>query len=96
MDIDSPPYEPCNDPASDIDGDSDVDIEDFAQFQLCITEGLTPPFSLPAECACFDLGDDPPEGYLHSDGDIDERDLATLLGCASGAGVPADATCDDN
>ena len=94
VDADSAPYEACNDPVFDSEPDGDVDVEDFARFQRCITKGLTPPFSLSQECACFDLGDDNHDGYLESDGDIDERDLAAFLECASGPGVPADPACD--
>ena len=79
----------CADPFADADVDGDVDQDDFAVFQACITGaagGILP------GCACFDR---------EPDTDVDQDDLGnpTLLdtfeGCASGPDVPADPTCDD-
>ena len=73
----------------------DVDIEDFAQLQLCITTGLETPPSLTADCRCFDQGADNNQGPEH-DNDIDEFDLSAFIACISGPGVPADKACDGN
>lgn len=76
------------DPFADVDGDGDVDQNDFAALQLCYTGSGS--FSLPAECACFDR----PEP-IEPDGDIDQSDMFKFEACASGAGIPADTACDD-
>lgn len=78
----------CNDPFADVDGDGDVDQEDFAAFQLCYTgPGQGPP---PSGCACFDR----PEPTA-PDGDVDQADFGLFQLCASGAFVAADPACDD-
>ncbi|MEE9296973.1 MAG: hypothetical protein V3W34_18670 [Phycisphaerae bacterium] len=55
----------------DIDGDGDVDLQDFATFHECETGPLGPvdPPAYPPGCRCFD-GDD--------DGDVDLADFAML------------------
>ncbi len=66
----------------DFDFDEDVDMEDFAHFQLCLGESgmvVTDP-------NCFDASLDP-------DGDIDGNDFAVFLGCMSGPNLPADPGC---
>jgi len=86
----------CNKPAADADGDGDVDVEDFAVLQLCYTgneEGHPPIPDDPAYCRCLDRGDDAAGGVHGRDGDIDERDLAAFVECASGPGVDADPDC---
>ncbi len=72
----------CNTPWADADGDTDVDSEDFAQFQQCHT-GVNPAGVLPAECNCFDR----PEPEV-SDGDVDQADFAKFRDCSTGADVP--------
>jgi hypothetical protein len=74
----------CNDPFADADGDGDVDQSDFGRLQQCLS--FTP--SPATGCGCFD----------HTgDGRIDTEDLPYFTACmvTSGAGVPADPTCDD-
>ena len=93
-DVDSPPYDPCNDPASDSDNDGDVDHVDFAAFQRCITTGTLAPPPLSVECNCFDRGDKDFDGVADPDGAIEERDLATFVRCATGPAVQADVCCD--
>lgn len=76
---------PCGDPGFDIDGDLDVDMADFGAFQRCITTGAAAPGGL-GVCQCFDSD---------GNGSIDDLDFQALMGCGSGAGVPADPACDD-
>jgi hypothetical protein len=95
-DIDSPAdTSGCPDPVFDVDEDGDVDVDDFAQFQRCITTGLESPPALSAVCNCFDIGDDNADHAPDRDGDIDEFDLARFLLCTSGPGVDAQTSCDN-
>jgi hypothetical protein len=93
-DVDSPPYNPCNDPFADSDKDGDVDQLDFAALQRCFTGGSAIPPSQSVECGCLDRGDDDFDGDPDSDGDIDERDLIAFEQCSSGPGIEADVCCD--
>jgi len=80
--------------AFDTDIDGDVDMLDFAFFQRCITVGGPNNVhfeSLPGDCKCLDLTG--PAGV--KDNSVDQYDLVMMLGCASGAEIPADASCDD-
>lgn len=47
----------CNQPFADADGDGDVDMEDFAAFQRCLSDFLSDPY-----CICFDRA--APKGEL--------------------------------
>ncbi|MBI4579920.1 MAG: hypothetical protein HY718_09475 [Planctomycetes bacterium] len=69
----------CREPFADADGDNDVDAEDFAVFQRCLTLGGG---NVPAGCGCFDVG---PDGF--PDGDIDLDDFLAFLDCGSGPSV---------
>ncbi len=73
----------CNDPFADVDGDEDVDQEDFGVVQACHTG---PGGGVPAGCGCFNRD---------ADNDIDEDDLTAFEECASGPAIRADETCDD-
>ena len=73
----------CPDPFADMDGDQDVDQDDFAVFQGCMTNG---PETLEPACKCLDQV---------SNGEIDQDDWDAFEACASGPDVPADETCDD-
>ncbi|UCD28891.1 MAG: hypothetical protein JSV03_17745 [Planctomycetota bacterium] len=75
----------CNEPFADVDGDGDVDQEDFGLWQLC-TSGEGNIFAGFA-CACFD------RDY---DGDVDITDFDAFQACrvTSGPNVPADPMCD--
>ncbi len=68
----------------DIDGDDDVDMEDFGRFQLCLTGPFVPQ-------------DDPlcQEALLDGDDDVDKDDLNILHNCLSGADVSGDPDCAD-
>ena len=80
--------------ASDLDEDGDVDLDDFAVFNACITGPDVPYDPLPAGCT---LTPDA-EGFLavdyDEDGDLDMSDyVAVFQVCVSGAGEPADPSC---
>ncbi len=74
----------CHDPVFDLDDDNDVDLDDFAGFQLCYTgpSGAAPT----GACACLDL---------NLDGKIAEEDFTRFVGCATRAFVDANPACDD-
>ncbi len=60
----------------DFDRDLDVDMSDYARFQLCLSgEG----FDYPPGCE---------EADLNRDGAVDAADLSAFLGCMSGANRP--------
>lgn len=46
---------PCGDSAGDMDGDGDVDLVDFGEFQLCFTGGAG---TVAAGCECTDFDGD--------------------------------------
>ena len=76
------------------DGDGDVDQDDFAVLQLCITgDGGAIP-AKPEYCTCFDRPEGGPPPL--PDGDIDQTDIAGFEACASGPDVPAHQACDDD
>jgi hypothetical protein len=75
-DADSPPFQFCNEPFADADGDSDVDMDDFGAFQLCYT-GANP--GIGTLCGCFDR---------QKDDDIDAVDFNAFIECATRANVP--------
>ncbi len=72
-------FQPCpNSPWADTDDDDDVDSDDFAFFQRCLTLGLNPPPMDPA-CLCLDRnGDD----LIDIDNDFVQFQL-----CGTGPGV---------
>lgn len=71
----------CHSPFADIDDDDDVDQNDFAVLQRCVTGsgGV-----LADGCFCFDRDDD---------SDIDVTDVNAFIACGSGPSVPADPAC---
>jgi hypothetical protein len=78
----------CNDPATDTDGDDDVDMIDFSALQLCLTgSDDTAALFDPIGCGCFDH-----DGDL----DVDASDVSVFVGCLSGANVSADPGCDND
>ena len=70
--------------AADFDHDDDVDLEDFARFQLCFAGPNRPP-TLPADCDAVDFD---------GDGDIDLTDFGMFQGCFNGPNRPPSAACD--
>ncbi len=68
----------------DYDRDGDVDLDDFALFQLCQTGQDAP--QLDPECGKM---------LLDGDDDVDGVDLALFFWCFAGANVPADPACRD-
>jgi hypothetical protein len=67
----------CNRPGVDVDGDHDVDMEDFAVLQRCLM--LEPGSVLDADrCRCVDT---------NGDGLVNETDFQRFLGCATGSDV---------
>lgn len=65
----------------DVDGDGDVDLEDFGHLQACLGGPQT---AVPFTCRDADLD---------GDNDVDAADLARFVNCMSGANVPADQNC---
>ena len=75
----------CGDPFADTNGDTDVDMDDYSQFQRCFTGfGNTGAFNA-EDCNCFDRD---------NDDDVDEVDFQAFMNCATRSGVAADAGCD--
>jgi hypothetical protein len=66
----------------DFDYDGDVDQEDFAFMQVCMSGSYVAPADDQCRSADFD-----------GDGDIDHGDAALLLNCLSGSGRPASLDC---
>jgi hypothetical protein len=77
------PAPPCLDPFADLDGDGDVDQDDFGFFQACLTDS---PGGAELRCGCADRD---------HDGSVDRADLMAFLACKDGAGLPATVECDD-
>jgi hypothetical protein len=67
---------------ADFDGDGDVDLADFAEFQTCV---LGPDFPQ-TDPACTGARLDP-------DPDVDLDDFGVFVGCLGGPGIPADPNC---
>ena len=68
----------------DLNGDGDVDQEDFGHFQMCYSGSGTPQ----NDPACL-------EADFDEDADVDHDDFAVLQRCLSGAETAAERTCDD-
>jgi hypothetical protein len=66
----------------DLDGDGDVDMEDFGIFQACLTGSGIP--QTDPDCL---------KARLDGDEDVDEHDLAILQNCFSGPNKRADRNC---
>ncbi len=65
--------------SADFDGDADVDMADFALFQLCFNGPNAPPALGGSACAAPDLD---------SDGDVDLADFAAFQRCFNGPNRP--------
>lgn len=70
--------------AADLDGDGDVDLQDFASFQAC----MTPPTAAhrPPEWPCR-------QADFDGDGDTDREDFAVFRRCVARSEVPGDPDC---
>ncbi len=76
---------PCYASAFDANGDGDVDMDDFATLQRCITGAGDPNHVYNyALCHCLDRD---------RNSAIDETDLAAFMNCASGPNIPVDPNC---
>ena len=67
----------------DFDHDCDVDLNDLAVFESCVS-GPMVPRALTAACQAADLD---------GDNDVDERDFGLFQRCYRGSGVVADPDC---
>jgi uncharacterized protein (DUF362 family) len=67
---------------ADYDNDGDVDQEDFAHIQACLTGNLV----TQADPACLDT-------RMDGDSDVDELDVSVFARCLGGPGIPADPCC---
>jgi hypothetical protein len=65
----------CPSPFADWDGDRDVDMDDFAVLQKCLTIGGG---TVQPECTCFDH---------NGVNGIDAEDVLTFIGCATGPSI---------
>ena len=73
----------CGEVFADRDVDGDVDMDDFARLQACITtNGIAPDEPVAAGCECFDR---------NVDGDVDMDDIVEFERCATGPGVDFEA-----
>ena len=66
---------------SDCDDDGDVDLDDFAIFEACVSGPAIP---VATGCEAKDL---------NHDNDVDQSDFGIFQRCMSGAGIPADPSC---
>jgi hypothetical protein len=78
----------CSLPFADVDGDGDVDQDDFAIFQACYSGPGRP---AGPGCECFDR---PRPGFPRGDNAVDADDLAAFDNCRSGPAIPADPGCN--
>lgn len=69
---------------ADIDRDGDVDMDDFACLQVCLTGS----YISQTEAACRNA-------LLDTDTDVDAGDINVLLGCMSGPGIAPALDCAD-
>lgn len=74
----------CNTPFADADGDTDVDLVDFAFFQRCYSPNQPIVQLSGYDCRCFDRT---------GNGHVDLTDLAAFMDCASGPGISAGPGC---
>jgi N-acetylmuramoyl-L-alanine amidase len=66
----------------DMDGDWDVDMEDFGPFQACLTGVGIAQY----DTACT-------RAHMDNDTDVDETDVAKFINCLTGPGVTGNADC---
>jgi hypothetical protein len=67
---------------ADYDYDGDVDMDDFAHLQACLSG-----YNIPqTDDLCQDA-------FLDGDSDVDELDMLLMIQCMSGPSIPADGYC---
>jgi endonuclease/exonuclease/phosphatase family metal-dependent hydrolase len=71
----------CASPFADVDGDGDVDQNDFGVVQVCLSGDSSAAIE---SCRCLDR---------NADADVDATDLQSFLDCMSGPGIAADTNC---
>ncbi len=71
----------CGEMWADTDEDGDIDIRDFAVFQICFTG---PGGGVPAGCSCFDR-------YVSGPSGIDTDDFIAFQNCVTGATILFDS-----
>jgi hypothetical protein len=69
----------CNVPFADFDNDDDVDMNDFAALQRCMTLGGA---AIEPGCSCFDR-----DNAATGDGDIDLVDMNEFIKCTTGPSI---------
>lgn len=74
-------YGPCYAPV-DVDHDGDVDMNDFARFQACLSGRGVPQNDLACKWAKLD-----------TDSDVDREDMVIFRRCLTGEHIPADQHC---
>lgn len=67
---------------ADFDADGDVDLDDAGHLQTCLLGSLEPQTDVGCQNA-----------DLNHDSYVSDADFRMLIGCLSGAGVPADSAC---
>ncbi len=77
----APATQACRPLGIDADADFDVDADDLAAFEACMSAA-----GIPAEPACTGFDTD-------ADGDVDQDDFGMLQGCLGGPGLPPDTGC---
>ncbi|HTZ20794.1 MAG TPA: Ig-like domain repeat protein [Opitutaceae bacterium] len=81
--------------AADLDGDCDVDMDDFGRFQACATGPFVPynPVALPPGCTLNPDINGHIAADFDNDGDVDQVDFAIFQRCFSGRNVIAQPNC---
>lgn len=75
-------FQPLPSINADYSGDGDVDVEDFAYLQTCLSGRDVPQTDSYCEAA-----------FLDGDADVDDHDMLLFINCASGPAVPASPEC---
>jgi len=80
---------------ADFDADGDVDLDDFARFQACVTGPAIPynPAALPPGCVMPLDANNQIAADADRDGDLDQADFGVFQRCYSGPGKLPDTQC---